>query len=116
MPAKAKSGRSSLSANQTTSFFLVSGFGSGAAFSASAPRCVDRACILRSLTRGSKGARMNFSLPRMRLRIQSDQRRQRRIRISTLEKVGLSSLNEGAKVSYEEMSNRDLCGNLRVRQ
>src|SRR6266704_1011541 len=30
MPAKANSGRSSLSANQTTSFFLVSGFGSGA--------------------------------------------------------------------------------------
>ena len=30
MPAKADSGRSSLSANQTTSFFLVSGFGSGA--------------------------------------------------------------------------------------
>ena len=30
MPAKAKSGRSSLSANHTTSFFLVSGFGSGA--------------------------------------------------------------------------------------
>src|SRR6202040_2762914 len=29
-PAKANSGRSSLSANQTTSFFLVSGFGSGA--------------------------------------------------------------------------------------
>ena len=29
MPAKANSGRSSLSANQTTSFFLVSGFGSG---------------------------------------------------------------------------------------
>jgi hypothetical protein len=30
MPANANSGRSSLSANQTTSFFLVSGFGSGA--------------------------------------------------------------------------------------
>src|SRR5712675_3150812 len=30
MPAKANSGRSSLSANQTTSFFLVSGVGSGA--------------------------------------------------------------------------------------
>jgi hypothetical protein len=30
MPAKANSGRSSLSANQTTSFFLVSGLGSGA--------------------------------------------------------------------------------------
>src|SRR4029077_19778524 len=30
MPAKANSGRSSLSANHTTSFFLVSGFGSGA--------------------------------------------------------------------------------------
>src|SRR5712691_1723104 len=30
MPAKAKSGRSSFSANQTTSFFLVSGFVSGA--------------------------------------------------------------------------------------
>src|SRR5215470_9459991 len=30
MPAKASSGRSSLSANQTTSFFFVSGFGSGA--------------------------------------------------------------------------------------
>jgi hypothetical protein len=30
MPAKAVNGRSSLSANQTTSFFLVSGFGSGA--------------------------------------------------------------------------------------
>ena len=30
MPAKANSGRSSLSANQTTSFFLVTGFGSGA--------------------------------------------------------------------------------------
>src|ERR1700737_4743987 len=30
MPAKAKSGRSSLSTNHTTSFFLVSGFGSGA--------------------------------------------------------------------------------------
>jgi hypothetical protein len=30
IPAKANSGRSSLSANQTTSFFLVSGFGSGA--------------------------------------------------------------------------------------
>src|ERR1700686_1505504 len=30
MPAKANNGRSSLSANQTTSFFLVSGFGSGA--------------------------------------------------------------------------------------
>src|SRR5258705_9873824 len=30
MPAKAASGRSSLSANQSTSFFLVSGFGSGA--------------------------------------------------------------------------------------
>src|SRR3954451_16858510 len=30
MPAKAVSGRSSLTANQTTSFFLVSGFGSGA--------------------------------------------------------------------------------------
>src|SRR6202045_3406834 len=30
MPANANRGRSSLSANQTTSFFLVSGFGSGA--------------------------------------------------------------------------------------
>ena len=30
MPAKAKSGRSSLRANQTTSFFFVGGFGSGA--------------------------------------------------------------------------------------
>src|SRR5215207_2381658 len=30
MPAKANSGRSSLSVNHTTSFFLVSGFGSGA--------------------------------------------------------------------------------------
>src|SRR5262245_36311199 len=30
MAAKANSGRSSLSANQTTSFFFVSGFGSGA--------------------------------------------------------------------------------------
>jgi hypothetical protein len=30
MPAKANNGRSPLSANQTTSFFLVSGFGSGA--------------------------------------------------------------------------------------
>src|ERR1700692_780308 len=30
MPAKAASGRSSFSANQTTSFFFVSGFGSGA--------------------------------------------------------------------------------------
>jgi hypothetical protein len=30
IPAKANSGRSSLSANQTTSFFLVSGLGSGA--------------------------------------------------------------------------------------
>ena len=30
MPAKAKSGRSLLSANQTTSFFFVIGFGSGA--------------------------------------------------------------------------------------
>src|SRR5260370_20251941 len=30
MPAKANSGRSSDSANQTTSFFFVSGFGSGA--------------------------------------------------------------------------------------
>jgi hypothetical protein len=30
MPAKAVRGLSSLSANQTTSFFLVSGFGSGA--------------------------------------------------------------------------------------
>ena len=30
IPAKAASGRSSLRANQTTSFFLVSGFGSGA--------------------------------------------------------------------------------------
>src|ERR1700741_4722645 len=30
MPAKANSGRSSLSANHTTFFFLVSGFGSGA--------------------------------------------------------------------------------------
>src|SRR5712671_1995386 len=30
MPAKASSGRSSLAANQTTSFFLVCGFGSGA--------------------------------------------------------------------------------------
>jgi hypothetical protein len=30
MPAKANSGRSSLSANHTTSFFLVSGLGSGA--------------------------------------------------------------------------------------
>src|SRR5258705_13936685 len=30
MPAKANSGRSSLSANHTTSFFLVSGFGCGA--------------------------------------------------------------------------------------
>jgi hypothetical protein len=30
VPAKANSGRSSLSANQTTSFFLVSGFGFGA--------------------------------------------------------------------------------------
>src|ERR1700750_406126 len=30
MPAKAHSGRSSFRANQTTSFFLVSGFGSGA--------------------------------------------------------------------------------------
>ena len=30
MPPKANSGRSSLSANQTTSFFLVSGSGSGA--------------------------------------------------------------------------------------
>jgi hypothetical protein len=30
MPAKANSGGSSLSANHTTSFFFVSGFGSGA--------------------------------------------------------------------------------------
>src|ERR1700752_354228 len=30
MPANANSGRSSFSANHTTSFFLVSGFGSGA--------------------------------------------------------------------------------------
>jgi hypothetical protein len=30
MPANANSGRSSLSANQTTAFFLVAGFGSGA--------------------------------------------------------------------------------------
>src|SRR5258705_7976352 len=30
MPAKANTGRSSLNANQTTSFFFVSGFGSGA--------------------------------------------------------------------------------------
>src|SRR6267154_6643925 len=30
MPAKANTGRSSLRANQTTSFFFVSGFGSGA--------------------------------------------------------------------------------------
>jgi hypothetical protein len=30
MPAKANSGLSSFKANQTTSFFLVSGFGSGA--------------------------------------------------------------------------------------
>src|SRR6185437_6282377 len=30
MPAKENSGRSSLRANQTTSFFFVSGFGSGA--------------------------------------------------------------------------------------
>src|SRR5215212_1959954 len=30
MPAKQVSGRSSFNANQTTSFFLVSGFGSGA--------------------------------------------------------------------------------------
>src|SRR5258705_13835746 len=30
MPAKAQSGRSSSSANHTTSFFFVSGFGSGA--------------------------------------------------------------------------------------
>src|SRR5882762_5030134 len=30
MPANAVTGRSSLSANQTTSFFFVSGFGSGA--------------------------------------------------------------------------------------
>src|SRR4029077_3155675 len=30
MPAKANSGRSSLRANHTTSFFFVSGFGSGA--------------------------------------------------------------------------------------
>src|ERR1700693_5673525 len=30
MPANANNGRSSLSANHTTSFFLVSGFGSGA--------------------------------------------------------------------------------------
>jgi hypothetical protein len=30
MPAKANSGRSALSANHTTSFFLVTGFGSGA--------------------------------------------------------------------------------------
>src|SRR6266404_1293884 len=30
MPAKANSGRSSFNANQTTSFFLVSGLGSGA--------------------------------------------------------------------------------------
>ncbi len=30
MPAKANSGRSSVSANHTTSFFFVSGFGSGA--------------------------------------------------------------------------------------
>jgi hypothetical protein len=30
IPANANSGRSSLIANQTTSFFLVSGFGSGA--------------------------------------------------------------------------------------
>jgi hypothetical protein len=30
MPTNVNSGRSSLSANQTTSFFFVSGFGSGA--------------------------------------------------------------------------------------
>jgi hypothetical protein len=30
IPTNANGGRSSLSANQTTSFFLVSGFGSGA--------------------------------------------------------------------------------------
>ncbi len=28
------------------------------------------------------------------------------VHISAVEKAGLSSLNEGAKVSYEEMSNR----------
>ena len=36
--------------------------------------------------------------------------------ISAVEKAGLSSLNEGAKVSYEEMSNRGrtFAENLRV--
>ena len=39
------------------------------------------------------------------------------VHISAVEKAGLSSLNEGAKVSYEEMSNRGKTSaeNLRVR-
>jgi CspA family cold shock protein len=38
------------------------------------------------------------------------------VHISAVEKAGLSSLNEGAKVSYEEMSNRGrtFAENLRV--
>jgi CspA family cold shock protein len=38
------------------------------------------------------------------------------VHISAVEKAGLSSLNEGAKVSYEEMSNRGKTSaeNLRV--
>ncbi len=39
------------------------------------------------------------------------------VHISAVEKAGLSSLNEGAKVSYEEMSNRGKTSaeNLKVR-
>ena len=44
------------------------------------------------------------------------QRRQRCIRAHLIERAGLSSLNEGAKVSYEEMENRGKSSaeNLRV--
>src|ERR1700688_2844959 len=74
MPANAASGRSSLSANQTTSFFLVSGFGSGA-YSAkllngtrqrlsgfSQPRqCGD--AVLRMLVTGGPGVRGGGGIP-----------------------------------------------------
>src|SRR6478752_10512830 len=74
MPAKANSGRSSLSANQTTSFFLVSGFGSGA-FSAKllagtrhrfsalshARQCGDE--VLRMLVTGYPPARGGGGIP-----------------------------------------------------
>ena len=68
MPAKANKGRSSLRANHTTSFFFVSGFGSGAYSAklfAATRQCYDHACercgalSMIKLLSGSLGRRTN---------------------------------------------------------